>query len=254
MHGTDITLVGKDPAYFEIVKFSIEHSDAITAVSNSLRKQTKSYFKIKKPIDVVHNFFVPQKNLIGDKTVRKKFAKTGEKLIIHSSNYRDIKQPEDVVKIFIEIKKQIPSKLLLLGSGPRLEVVRKMIKDNKIERDVFFLGKNRNIDSFLAISDLLLLPSSQESFGMVALEAMAYGVPVVASLVGGLPEVIESGKSGFLVEAGNIKKMAQISCRLLKNVDLHLKISQNGMKRAQEKFCLSKILPKYLSIYKKAMK
>lgn len=249
LHGTDITLVGRDLAYYQIVKYSIEHSNGVTAVSDNLRQQTVEYFQINKPIEVIHNFFIPRREFLGTKPLRDKFVKEDEKLLLHSSNFRRVKRPEDVVRIFLEVRKKVKSKLLFLGSGAGIESVRQMVHERHLDDVVFFLGKSREIDSYIASSDLFLLPSSQESFGLVALEAMAYGIPVVASRVGGLPEVIEHGKTGYLTPEGDIEKMAEYATELLTNTERYQQMSRLAIKRAKEKFCVSKILPQYVAFY-----
>jgi len=253
LHGTDITLVGRDPAYYQVVKYSIEHSNGVTAVSENLRQQTLDYFHLGKPIEVIHNFFIPKRDLIGKKPLRDQFVQGDEKLLIHASNFRSVKRPEDVVKIFLEVKKQIKSKLLFLGSGAGIEDVRQLVSDHGIDDDVYFQGENREIDPYVASADLLLLPSSQESFGLVALEAMSYGVPVISTKVGGIPEVVEDGKTGYLSEPGDISAMAKHAIELLSDADLYQKMSDASRKRAREEFCVSKILPQYVAFYEKAI-
>lgn len=251
LHGTDITLVGRDPAYYQIVKYSIEHSDGVTAVSENLRKQTIEYFQINKPIEVIHNFFIPQKDLIGKKPLRDQFVHNDEKLLVHCSNFRSVKRPEDVVRIFWEVRKQLRCKLLFLGAGAGIERVRQLIHDYKIEPEVFFLGDNKEVDPFIASADLLLLPSSQESFGLVALEAMAYGVPVIASNVGGIPEVVEHGKTGLLADPCDVTQMAKHVISLFNDTERLKKMQCQAIERARKKFCVSKIFPQYISYYQK---
>lgn len=254
LHGTDITLVGRDPAYFQIVKFSIEKSCGVTAVSNSLKEQTCKYFKINKEIEVIYNFFIPNKDLEGKKPQRKSFVREGEKLLLHSSNYRSVKKVDDVVRIFAEVRKKVKCKLLFLGTGNGLDDIYEMINTLGFRDDVFFLGKNREVDSYVCSADLFLLPSEQESFGLAALEAMAYGVPVIATRVGGLPELIEDGKTGFLFPVGDVDHMAEKAIQLLTNEQEYSQVSQNAKKAACEKFCVDKILPQYLAYYEKILK
>lgn len=249
LHGTDITLVGRDPAYFKIVKFSIDQSCGVTAVSQNLREQTLKYFKIERPIEVIYNFFIPRDELLGKKPLHSHFAKGEEKLLIHSSNFRPVKRPEDVVKIFMKVRQKIPCKLLFLGSGICIESVRKMVEEQRLGKDVFFMGKSRDVDPYIASADVFLLPSSQESFGLAALEAMAYGVPVVATNVGGLPELIENGVTGYLSPLGDIDSMANQVLQLLEDKDVYEKISKAAQKVAQEKFSVKKILPIYEAYY-----
>ncbi len=253
LHGTDITLVGRDPSYFNIVKFSIEQSCGVTAVSRSLCEQTHQYFNIQKHIEIIYNFFLPEEELIGHKPMRMRYLDGEEKLLIHASNYRAVKRVEDVILIFLEVKKQLKCKLLLLGTGPGIEEIRKMVHEYHLEKEVFFIGKSRDIDSYIASADLFLLPSSQESFGLAALEAMAYGVPVIASNVGGLPELIESGQTGFLEPVGDTKAMAADALRLLTDQTLYEKISKNAQEIARTKFSVDTILPKYVSYYERVL-
>ncbi|MEX1013348.1 MAG: N-acetyl-alpha-D-glucosaminyl L-malate synthase BshA [Waddliaceae bacterium] len=254
LHGTDISLVGKDPAYSEIVKFSINHSDRVTAVSNDLAKMTNDFFQIEAPIEVIHNFFIPDKELIGKKPMRGNFVKEDEKLLCHSSNFRSVKRAQDVIKIFHLVKQQVPSKLLLIGTGPQIEEVHHLVKELQLEKDVYFLGKQVEVDPYIASSDLVLLPSSQESFGLVALEAMAYGVPVVATCAGGLPEVVLDGITGFLAPVGDVEAMAEYSLKVLSDNELYKKMSIDCIERSSQAFSVKKILPKYLKVYEEACK
>lgn len=253
LHGTDITLVGRDSAYFQIVKFSIEKSCGVTAVSKHLCEQTHLYFKINKPIEVIYNFFIPKPEILGTKPLRNNFVKGDEKLIIHSSNYRSVKRVGDVVKIFQEVRKKIPCKLLFLGSGSGLDEVQDMVNDFSLQEDVFFLGKNRDVDPYIASADLFLLPSSQESFGLAALEAMSYGVPVIATQVGGLPELIEHGKTGYLAPVGDVSRMSKYALELLTNPEKYKKMSKEAQRVASEKFCSCKIIPQYEAFYQRVL-
>lgn len=249
LHGTDITLVGIEPSYFDIVKFSIEKSDRVTAVSKWLAEDTYSSFKIKKNIDVIPNFFIPKKELMGMMPVRSDFVIEGEKLLVHASNFRPVKRTADVVEIFEKVRQKIPCKLLFLGSGPDLQEVFDLVQKKGLASEIFFLGVNREIDCFVASADLFLLPSEQESFGLSALEAMAYGVPVIGTNIGGLPELVEDGKSGFLSGAGDIEKMASDAVRLLADEALYRKFSLYARQAAHERFCVDRVLPQYLRLY-----
>lgn len=253
LHGTDITLVGRDPAYFDIVKFSIEQSDGVTAVSNQLRNETREIFDIEREIQVIPNFFIPKPEFMGRKPMRDEFVKGNEKLLIHSSNYRSVKRAEDVVRIFKRVQQQVPSKLLFLGSGAGIESIHQRIDEYGLGDQVIFLGKNRDIDPYVASADLFLLPSEQESFGLVALEAMAYGVPVIASNVGGLPELVTQGECGFLSPVGDVESMANDAIKLLTDDTLYQKMSHAGIKRARETYCVEKILPQYVEFYQKTI-
>lgn len=249
LHGTDITLVGRDPAYYEIVKFSIEKSDGVTCVSHSLSQQTCKYFKICCNIQVIYNFFISKKELISKKMLAKSFCEKGEYLLIHSSNYREIKRPQDLIPLFLEVKKSVPAKLLLLGSGPGLDHIKKEVDRLKLIDQVLFLGISRDIDPYIACADLFLLPSEQESFGLAALESMAYGVPVIATNSGGLPEVVLDGETGFLSPVGDIKKMAKDCIYLLKHPEIYKRFSQNSIQRAEKLFGADKIVNEYEEYY-----
>lgn len=251
LHGTDITIVGKDPAYFEIVKFSIEQSDAVTAVSESLKRETLEYFQVNKEIEVIPNFYVPDKHLIGKKPLRNNFVSLEEKLLIHASNFRRVKRIEDVIKIFALIQKKIPAKLLLVGTGSGFEEARGLVHQMNLQKNVFFIGKTREVGPYIASSDLFLLPSAHESFGLVALEAMSYGVPVIASDVGGLPEVVKHGETGFLAPVGNIKKMVHDALTLLEDPVLYHKFSERAVTWAKTHFQVDRILEQYEALYQK---
>lgn len=253
LHGTDITLVGKNPSYFRIVKFSIEESDGVTAVSEDLKAKTQLLFGAEKEIQVIYNFFTPKPEVMGDKSLRGYFASEEEKLIIHASNFRPVKRALDVLHIYCKIKEKMSAKLLLVGSGEALGEVRKEVADKGLERSVHFLGHSREIDRFVAASDLFLLPSEQESFGLVALESMAYGIPVVASRVGGIPEVVEDGKTGFLAPVGAIDEMAEKALRVLNDPVLYETMSKNGQQRARELFSNQRIVCEYEAYYQKIL-
>lgn len=249
LHGTDITIVGRDPSYFEIVKFSIEQSDAVTAVSHYLSERTKEYFGTKRTIEVIYNFFSANPDIGFDTSLRKHYTPGGEKLIVHVSNFRPVKRVVDVVEIFARVQRTIPSKLMLLGTGIGFEDARNAVIEHGLEESVIFVGKQTNVDAYVASSDLLLLPSGEESFGLAALEAMAYGVPVVASLVGGLPEVVEEGESGFLVPVGDVVTMAERSIQILSDPDLAKRMGAHGRNRARTLFAVERILPQYEALY-----
>ncbi len=253
LHGTDITLVGKDHAYDEIVRFSIEQSDAVTAVSRDLQQDTVEHFKIDREIDVIHNFFIPKVELLNCEELRSHFVSGEEKLLVHASNYRSVKRAGDVLKIFMDVREQLPCKLLFLGTGTEIGDIRRTVIELDIERDVFFMGVTRDIDSYVACSDLFLLPSEQESFGLVALESMAYGVPVVASDVGGLPEVIVHGESGYLVPCGDTASMAKFAVEVLQDEQKYQAMSRSAKERAEHEFCVDKIIPQYESLYRRVL-
>lgn len=246
LHGTDITLVGRDAAYFEVVKFSMEKSDGITAVSKSLCKETEEIFHLDKEISLIYNFFVPDKASIGGKNP---YKESGKKLLVHASNFREVKRPRDVLKIFLRVREALPSKLLFVGEGKGALAIAEEVANLGLQNEVLFLGNSREMEQVIAGADLFLLPSKQESFGLAALEAMAYGVPVIATRAGGLPEVIEDGKSGFLEEVGDVEAMAEKACLLLQDPSLHQTIAKSAKARAEGEFSAEKIIPQYEAFY-----
>ncbi len=246
LHGTDITLVGKDPSYHAVVKFSIEESDGVTAVSESLKKEMCRNFRICRDVRVIYNFVVPHPP---KKNIRAQIAAPDEKVIVHASNFRFLKRVPDVVRIFHEIRKKVPSKLVLVGVGPMLEEVKELVTNLSLEEHVHFFGVAMDVDPFLAASDLFLLPSAQESFGLAALEAMMYGVPVIASRVGGLPELIEDKVSGFLFPPGAIQDMSRMGVELLQNATLARQISAAAKERATTTFNADRIVSEYEQFY-----
>lgn len=251
LHGTDITLTGKDPSYFPVVKFGITHSDRVTAVSHFLKGETIQKFGIQRHIDVIYNF-VPSRHQSPPpevtRKIRQHFAPNGEKIIIHISNFRPLKRVEDVLEAFVCIHKAIPSVLLLVGDGPTRLSLENKCREYKICHRVHFLGKMDFIHALLSASDLMLHASESESFGLVLLEAMASGVPVIATRVGGVPEVVDDGKSGFLVDVGHIDHMCQRALQVLQDAQLYNQMSQNARKRASA-FHIHKILPQYEALY-----
>lgn len=249
LHGTDITLVGRDKTYAPVVTFSINQSDAITAVSSNLREETYKNFPIKKNIEVIRNFVdVKRFRKKPIDAFRKVIAPGNERLVTHASNFRRLKRVDDVVKIFAEINKTLPSKLLLVGDGPERPMAESLCRDLGICDDVRFLGKQEQIEEILAISDLFLLPSDYESFGLAALEAMAAGVPVISTNAGGLPEINLQGKTGFLSNVGNVKEMGENAITLLQDDLLLEQFKQNAREQA-DKFDITNIVPQYEALY-----
>ncbi|MCS7052304.1 MAG: N-acetyl-alpha-D-glucosaminyl L-malate synthase BshA [Ignavibacterium sp.] len=250
LHGTDITLVGLEPNFLPLVNFSIEKSDAVTAVSRFLKEKTITQYEIKKEIEVIPNFvdteiFKPNPN----SKYRGHIAPNGEKVLIHTSNFRPVKRVTDVIKIFDKVNKEIPSKLLLIGDGPDRFECEQLTRQLNIADKVKFLGKQEAIVDILNASDLFLLPSQSESFGLAALEAMACGLPVIASSVGGLPELIKHNECGFISEIGDVDRMAKYAIELLTNDKKYELFSKNARKKAIEKFDKSKIIPMYENLY-----
>jgi len=251
LHGTDITLVGKDKTYAPVVAFSINQSDAITAVSNNLRQETYDTFTIEKEIQVIYNFVdISRFDRKPIDAFRKVLAPEGEKILVHASNFRKIKRVADVIHIFDRIKKQIPSKLLLVGDGPERPMIEELSRDLGVGDDIRFVGKQQDIEEIFAISDLFLLPSEYESFGLAALEAMAAGCPVVTTNAGGLPEIILQGKCGYMANVGDVDAMSKYALDILKDDD-KLNSFKAEAKLQAAKFDIHNVIPEYEKLYKK---
>lgn len=249
LHGTDITLVGRDKTFAPVVTFSINESDAITAVSQNLRDETFKHFKIEKEIEVIQNFV--DVNRFQKKPIdafRRVIAPDGEKIILHASNFRKIKRVGDVVRIFAEVTKQVPSKLLLVGDGPERPAVESLCRDLGLFDEMRFVGKQEQIEEILAIADLFLLTSDYESFGLAALEAMAAGVPVISTNAGGLPEINIDGQTGYLGDVGDIKTMSERAIQLLSNDELLKEFRKNAVTQALN-FDIQNIVPRYEALY-----
>ena len=253
LHGTDITLVGKDPSFEPVITFSINHSNIVTAVSESLKKDTLEHFKIKKTIKVIPNFICFEDyKLLNNEKYKRRIASNNEKIVTHVSNFRKVKRIQDVLKIFRIINNSIPSKLVLVGDGPERPKMERLARELEISDHVNFLGNLKSTKEVLNISDLFILPSSSESFGLAALEALACGVPVISTNSGGIPEVVEHGKSGFLSEAGNFKEMGQNALNIISDNQTHNQFKSNAIKSAK-KFDIQHILPKYEEVYKESL-
>jgi N-acetyl-alpha-D-glucosaminyl L-malate synthase BshA len=253
LHGTDITLVGSQPFYKPAVTFSINQSDAVTCVSESLKKDTLRLFNIKKDIKVVTNFIDLEKhNHEFADCQRSLLARDDEKIITHISNFRPVKRIPDIIKIFNNIQKEIPSKLLMIGEGPEKKEAKKLAHKLGLQDNVVFLGNSYEIDRILCYSDLFILPSETESFGLSALEAMASGVPVISTNSGGLPEVNVQGISGYLSNVGDIKDMSKNAIHILSDKERLQEFKANARKEAQ-KFDLHQIVPQYEAIYEETM-
>ncbi|MBP1601135.1 MAG: glycosyl transferase [Acidobacteria bacterium] len=254
LHGTDITLVGSDRSYLPITRFSIEKSDGVTAVSNYLREATYKTFGVRKEIEVIYNFvncdlYTPA----AESSLRRHYAPNGERVLIHLSNFRPVKRPTSVVEIFNIVQARLPAVLLMVGDGPERSSAEWLAHKYGIDRKVQFLGKRDNIEEFMACSDLLLLPSSNESFGLVALEAMASEVPVLVSKVGGLPEVLEDGLDGFLVEPENIEEMGRKALEILSDEDRRREMGKHARQTARARFCSKRIIPQYEMFYERIL-
>ena len=254
LHGTDITLVGNHPFYKPAVSFSINKSDVVTSVSQSLKNDTYRLFDIKKEIVVIPNFIEINKENsdLNSPCHRSLMAPENEKIITHISNFRKVKRIDDIIRIFYKIQKKIPSKLMMVGDGPEKENAEYLCQKLGIHNKVIFFGNSNEIDKILCFSDLFLLPSETESFGLAALEAMACGVPVISSNSGGLPEVNKEGFSGFLSDVGDIDKMSQDAISLLQNENQLLQFKKNALETAKT-FDIQQIMPLYEKIYLQAI-
>lgn len=256
LHGTDITVLGSDPSLTEAIKFGIEKSDAVTAVSNALIEQTYEVIQPDKQIEPVYNFIDERIYKKTDAShLKKQFEiQDDEKVIIHVSNFRPVKRVQDVVKTFAKISARMPAKLLLVGDGPEMTIVCKLVKKLGITDKVHLLGKQENLEELYSISDLMLLLSEKESFGLVTLEAMACGVPCIGTNVGGMPEVIQHGKTGYLCELGDINDMANKALTLLMDKQLHKQFVKDAETIVNEKFRADKIVDQYEQIYIRLVK
>jgi L-malate glycosyltransferase len=253
LHGTDITLVGKDLTFEPVVTYSINNSDAVTAVSEFLKEETYKHFNIKKDISVIPNFVDLERfSRKAKEHFRRAIAPEGEKVVAHTSNFRKVKRVEDVINVFCRLREEIPCKLLLMGDGPDRVNVEKLCRQMQFCNDVRFLGKIDAVEEVLSIADLFLLPSQSESFGLAALEAMACQVPVISSNAGGLEEVNIHGYSGFVCEVGDIECMTNYSLELLKDKDKLQLFKNQALERAKE-FDILKIIPFYLDVYKEVL-
>lgn len=255
LHGTDITLVGSHPVYKPAVEFSINHSDAVTTVSNSLKEDTLRLFNIRKNIEVIYNFidFEKQASWSDEECMRDTLANSDEKIMAHVSNLRPVKRVLDVIRIFHKVQKEIPSKLILVGDGPDKEKADLLAKELGVKDKVLFLGKSDEIRKILCLTDLFLLPSETESFGLAALEAMAAHTPVISSNTGGLSEVNEHGVTGFLSDVGDVDDMAKNAIFLLSDSERLEKFKKQAFESAHQ-FSIESILPKYVQMYERVIK
>ncbi len=254
LHGTDITLVGKHPFYKPAVSFSINQSDMVTSVSASLKQQTLEIFDIKDEIEVIPNFIDERKyNVSFTDCQRSNMAKENERIVTHISNFRKVKRIPDVIRVFNKIQKEVPSKLIMVGEGPEKEGAERLCEELGLHDNVIFLGNSNEIDKILCFSDLFLLPSETESFGLAALEAMINKVPVISSNTGGIPEVNIQGVTGYLSGIGEIDEMATNAISILKHDDTLSEFKQNAFLEAK-KFDILNVLPLYEEVYTKALK
>lgn len=253
LHGTDITLVGKDPTYKPVVTFSINQSDGVTTVSDDLRKDTYSHFEITKDIKVIPNFIdFSRFSLQAKDHFKKAIAPNNERILIHTSNFRKVKRTGDVIRVFEKVQAVIPSKLLMVGDGPERVYNEQLCRSLNICENVRFLGKQDAVEEILSVSDLFLMPSESESFGLAALEAMACKVPIITTNAGGLPELNVDGFCGYMSNVGDVDDMAAHAIEILKDDETLKRFKENAFTRAQD-FDLKKILPEYISFYKEVI-
>ena len=254
LHGTDITLVGSHPFYKRAVQFSINNSEYVTAVSKSLKEDTERLFDVEKPIKVIPNFIDLSKTNDTGKTIDKYVVASKDQFVItHISNFRPLKRIIDVLKVFEKIRNKLDAKLIMVGDGPEKLRAKSYCKSNKLDEDVLFLGNSNEVDQILSFSDLFLLPSEQESFGLVALEAMIHKVPVVSTDIGGLPEVIKNGYSGYLCPVGDINLMADQAVFILEDSDRHERFKNQALESCK-KFDINNVVIHYEELYGKAIK
>lgn len=255
LHGTDITLAGLEPSFLPLVKFSIEESDGVTAVSRFLKEKTLTNYHIEKDIEVIPNFIDTNTyKRVEDCEFKHHIAPNGEKVLVHVSNFRIVKRVTDTIRILEIVNKEIPTKLLLVGDGPDRSECERLAREKGLQKNVMFLGKQDGLVQILSASDVFLMPSQSESFGLSALEAMACEVPVVSTSVGGLPELILQDNTGYIAEIGDVERMARYTIELLTNEKKYQRFSENSRKRAVEVFDKRKIIPLYLTYYEKILK
>ena len=254
LHGTDITLVGLEPSFLPLVKFSIEESDGVTAVSRFLKEKTITNYSIEKDIEVIPNFvdtklFAPKV----DSAFKQHYSPNGEKILVHTSNFRVVKRVPDTIRIFEKVQQEIPSRLILVGDGPDRSECERLCRQLNLCEKVKFLGKQDALVDILTSSDIFLIPSQSESFGLAALEAMACGLPVVSSSVGGLPELVKHNETGFIAEIGDVDRMAKYVLELLTNEKKYNVFSENSRKRVETQFDKLKVVPMYEQFYNKIL-
>lgn len=255
LHGTDITLVGADHSYLPVTRYAIENSDGVTAISNHLKQRTLEEFKVRQAIEVIYNFVNCDLYLRDPKAAeyRGDFAEPDERILVHVSNFRPVKRLRDVIEIFDRVQKKIPSRLLLMGDGPERSQAEWLVNEKGLREKVNFLGKVDRVHEKLSIADLMLMPSEMESFGLAALEGMACEVPAIATSVGGVPEVIEHGRSGFLAEVGDVETMARYAIEILSDEKRLREMGKTARWEAQTRFCASRIIPEYERFYERVL-
>jgi N-acetyl-alpha-D-glucosaminyl L-malate synthase BshA len=258
LHGTDITLVGLDRRYLPITRYSIEESDGVTSISTYLKDKTVTDFAINRPIEVIPNFvncdvYTPVADDTERSAGRAKFARPDEAILIHLSNFRPVKRVVDVVKVFAQVAREVPAQLILVGDGPDRSAAEWLAHDLKIKDKVHFLGKQERVNELLPLADLMIMPSTLESFGLAALESMACKVPAIATRVGGVPELIDDGITGLLYEVGDVDSMAAGAIQLLKHRSRFEAMREAARKDAQKRFCASLVIPKYVKYYEQIL-
>jgi N-acetyl-alpha-D-glucosaminyl L-malate synthase BshA len=258
LHGTDITLVGLDRSYLPITRYAIQESDGVTCISDYLKQETLGHFGVTRPIEVIPNFvncdlYQPIKDEAARAAARRHLAAPNEAILMHLSNFRPVKRVLDVVKVFAQVARELPARLVLVGDGPERSAAEWLAHDLGIHCHVHFLGKKERVNELLALADLMLMPSELESFGLAALEAMACKAPSIATRVGGVPELIDDGVTGLLYEVGDVDGMAAGAIGLLKDRDRLEAMREAGRKTAQKRFCSSLVVPHYLRFYESVL-
>jgi N-acetyl-alpha-D-glucosaminyl L-malate synthase BshA len=258
LHGTDITLVGMDRSYLPITRYAIQQSDGVTSISNYLKEETVAHFGVTRPIEVIPNFvncdvYIPIKDEVKRAEARKRLAAPDEAILMHLSNFRPVKRVTDVVKVFAQVARELPAQLVLVGDGPDRSAAEWLAHDLGIQSRVHFLGKQERVNELLPLADLLLMPSELESFGLVALEAMACKVPSIATCVGGVSELIDDQVTGLLYKVGDIDGMAAGAVGLLKDRERFDAMRDAGRKTAQKRFCSSLVVPHYVRYYESVL-
>ena len=254
LHGTDITLVGLDPSYLPITRFGIEQSDGVTSISSHLRERTRDAFAITRPIEVIRNFVncdLYRRDPAKVAEMRPRFAASDERLLVHLSNFRPVKRVADVIEVFARIARALPARLMLIGDGPDRSIAEHLARHHNIQDRIHFLGKQDNVHDLLPLADLMLMPSEMESFGLAALEAMACGVPTIATRVGGVPELIEDGIDGLLFPVGDVEAMARAAIALLQDPPRLAALSEAARRTARKHFCATGIIALYEQFYER---
>ena len=253
LHGTDITLVGADESFHRVIRFTMEVSDAVTAVSDYLRQRTVEEFSLTRPVEVITNFVDTKRAVRAGDCSRSHWAPGNEKVLMHASNFRPVKRVSDVIRIFERVNRELPAKLLLVGEGPERLFARQLVKELKLNGHVHFLGEQDYLEDLLSCADLFLLPSEQESFGLVALEAMSCKVPVIGTRIGGLPEVVTHGENGYLFPVGEVQEMADAAVALLRDEERHASFAESARSRAVDEFDVEKLVPQYEALYERVL-